>query len=181
MRDDNRGFSLLEMIIVLAILSVLIGFFIAGLGYIFGTEARGCANVIKTAVGSTRITTMGREETLLRIYRASSGGAYFKQVWVDDAVTPQPYGDSPEQIGKSYLEIVYWLKGEDEGQPGHVLDETADLFIGFDRSSGAETAVTMKINGVDVTSQIIKRIDVSGGGRTYTVGISPATGKVYLE
>ncbi len=181
MRDDNRGFSLVEIIIVLAILGVLTGFFITGLGYIFGTAAKSCANGIKTAVGSTRITTMGKEEAVLRIYRDPSKGAYFKQLWVDDTVAPEPYGETPEQIGKSYLEIVYWLKDENESLPGHTLGGPAELLIGFDRSSGAEAAITMKINGVDMTSEIVKRIEVTGGGRTYTVGISPATGKVYLE
>lgn len=181
MKDDNRGFSLIEIIIVLSILGVLIGFFITGLGYIFGTEARSCANEIKVAIGSTRITTMGKEETVLRIYKDSSGGAYFKQLWVDDTIAPEPYGDTPEQIGRSYLEVVYWLKGEDESLPGHTLGGTAELLIGFDRASGAEAAVTMKINGADATSEVVNKIEITGGGRTYTVSISPATGKVYME
>lgn len=170
---DNRGFSLIELLVVIAILAIVTGFGIAGLGYIFGANAKACANELYTTIGKTRITTMGKDETALVIYRDGTAGAYFKQEWVDGAAA-----EEPEQIGKSTLELTYYVGGTATS-----INGTNRLVIAFDRSSGSEKAldVTVDASGGTVTSVLCERIDVIGGGRTYSVEIVPATGKVIKD
>ena len=167
---DNRGFSLLELIIVIAILAIIVGFGLAGLGYIFGTNARACANEIYSAIGKNRITTMGKDETSLRIYRDGAAGVYFKQEWVDGIAA-----EDPDQVGKSTVEIAYWIKGD---TTEYILDGTTELIITFDRASGKESDLPVTVNGVSTQGVLCERIEVRGGGRVYPVRIEPATGKV---
>ena len=167
---DNRGFSLLELVIVIAILAIVATFGIAGLGYIFGTNARSCANEIYLAIGKNRITTMGKDETSLRIYRDGASGAFFKQEWIDGTAA-----EEPNQVGKSSVEVAYWIKGD---TTEYVLDGTTELIITFDRASGKESDLPVTVNGTSTQGVFCERIEVRGGGRTYTVNIEPATGKV---
>ena len=170
---DNHGFSLVEMIIVIAILAIVTTFGVMGINYLFGTHARACANELTTAIGRTRITTMGEQETILRIYQDAVDHAYYKQVLIDGA-TAEP----PEQIGKSTIEMQYYIDGD---STAYVIDGSTELIIAFDRSSGAEIdTVTMNIGGITYASVKCNRIDVSSGSRTYTINIVPVTGKIFM-
>lgn len=168
---DNRGFSLIELLVVIAIMAIVVGFGISGLGYIFGANARACSNSLYTAIGKNRITTMGKEETALRIFKDPTTGAYFKQEWVKGGAL-----EDPDQIGKSTLELTYYVGGT-----ATVIDGTNELIMTFDRSSGSEKALSVTVNGAAVTGVLCEKIEVVGGGRTYSVVIVPATGKVYKE
>lgn len=169
---DNRGFSLIELIVVIAILAVVAVFGIAGLGYVFGTNARACANKLYTAVGRTRITTMGKEETALRIYRDGATGPYYKQELIDGVA------GNPEEVGKATLVLTYTVK--DDTTP-IAIDGTQELVIAFDRGSGSERVATVSDGTNDHTSVLCERIEVTGGGRTYSLGIVPATGKIIKD
>ena len=79
MRKDNKGFSLVEIIIVLAIMAIIAVAILAGSGYQAGTAASALADSIKTAVGETRIKTMGKQETVLYLYKDATDGKYYKQ------------------------------------------------------------------------------------------------------
>ena len=48
MKKNNEGFTLVELIIVIAIMAVLLSFFVSNIGYITGSAVRGCATRIKT-------------------------------------------------------------------------------------------------------------------------------------
>lgn len=180
MRKDNKGYSLLEMIVVLAILAIFVVSAISGLGYIFGSAVRSCANDVKSAVGATRINTMGRYETVLNLYQGSDG--IYKQEWYKE-VNPTDgsetwYSDSPYKIGKSYVTLSYTTK---DGTVGTV--DAGGIWIGFDRSSGKERDVDLvhalppgKTGVADIFSKI-----TADGAVTVDVTIVPATGKIYME
>jgi len=43
MKKNNKGFSLIELIVVIAIMSIMVGFLVVSLSTVFGTKARECA------------------------------------------------------------------------------------------------------------------------------------------
>ena len=178
---DNKGYSLLELIVVIAILGIFIVSAISGLNYIFGTAVRSCANDIKSAVGATRINTMGKYETVLNIYKDTDG--IHKQEWRKEvtwtgAKTETWVSDHPDQIGKSYVDVTYTTEGGTTG----TLDANG-IWIGFDRGSGKERdvdAVTTLPPGKTGVADIFTDITASGVV-TVRVVIVPATGKIYLD
>ncbi len=183
MKKNNRGFSLVEIMIAIAIIGVLGGVFIGGSGYIASSAARSLGNSIKTAIGETRIKTMGKQETVLYLYRDGSDRKYYKQYIyrVNDSVTY----DVPEMIGKHYPTVRYTYRDASGIVTGPVdIDSLTDpgLLIGFDRTSGKETSITMTLpDGSVKTSVSCNNIEISGGGAVVNVEIVPATGKVSLK
>ena len=167
--SSNRGFSLIELIVVIAIMAVVMGFFIAGLGYLLGVNVRSCAHEIQTAVGAARITTMGKEETHLRIYRDSSDHCIYKQERVRESGETGLTDLPAEKIGKSTLTVSYFTDDGSGGLTGETeLTDGSGIEIVFDRASGKETT---NYNCIRVEAGAI-RMDVR---------IVPATGKVYTE
>lgn len=180
MIKDNKGYSLLELIVVLAIIGIFIVSAISGLGYIFGTAVRSCANDVKSAVGSTRINTMGKYETVLNLYQGTDG--FYRQEWykeVDTITGTETWiSDEPYKIGKSYLSMEYTTK---TGTTGTI--DANGIWIGFDRSSGKErdvdSAQPLPPGKVGV-AEIFSKVTVDGA-LTIDIIIVPATGKVYID
>ncbi len=191
----NKGFSIVELVICIAIMGIVVGMLGASLHYIGVSQARSLANSIKTAVGQARVQTMGKYDTYLYIYRSSSDKRYYKETW-KRSNKEDLKRENRELLGKDRPIVKYKIKGD---TTEHVLDGTNGLLIKFDRTNGKEivedmsTAVTSTdlkdqdgkyIKGGDVSSDtksvLCNEIIISYGSKEYTVKIVPATGKVSL-
>ena len=60
-KNNNRGFSLVELIVVVAIGAILIGASILSIASISGTAAKQCARNIESILNKTKVTTMGKD------------------------------------------------------------------------------------------------------------------------
>ncbi len=186
-KQDNRGFSLVELIIVIAIMGIIIVMLAGSLNYIGNSQARSLANSIKTAVGQTRIQTMGKYETYLYIYKGSDG-KYYRETW-KKAGADAPVRENREMIGKNKPIVKYYVDGD---ASAHTIDGGAGhaLFITFDRSNGKEIVKSNPLpagstdtdgNAVSGMSTVrCNKIEVSYGTLVYTIDIVPDTGKVSL-
>ena len=189
MKKDNKGFSLVELIIVIAVIGILGTMFIAGTGYVASSAARSLANSVKTGIGETRIKTMGKQETVFYFYKATDG-KYYKQYLVkndDGWMEPEP----AELIGKHHPVVRY---SEDGSTYTDMNAGDTGLLISFNRTNGKEKALS--INGEyknDGTGALVagtgenlnsiecRSIVITGGGATCNIKIEPATGKVTFE
>lgn len=199
MKKDNRGFSLVELIICIAIMTIVLGMLAANLNYIGVSQARSLANSIKTAVGQVRIQTMGKQEAFLYIYRDSTDNMYYKETWVrSDA--KEFTRSKKEKIGKNKPTVTF----TDDTGTTSTLDADHGLLITFDRSNGKEIAKDMNAgdpeapgsslvfkdeDGATISTTYIKpnttsvkctEIKVSFGTRDYVITIVPETGKIRL-
>lgn len=177
MKNDNRGLTLIEIIIVLAIIGILAGMLISSTGYIAKSASRSLANSIKTAIGETRIKTMGKQETAVYFYKDSSDGKYYKKYVykVNGSYVTEP----EEMIGKHYPIVKFHESGAasyTEVTPG------SGFLICFDRKDGKEAMpMSVEVDSVSMNSVRCDDIEITGGGSVYNVKIEPATGKVTME
>ncbi|MCR5507502.1 MAG: prepilin-type N-terminal cleavage/methylation domain-containing protein [Lachnospiraceae bacterium] len=186
-KKDNRGFSLVELVICMAIMAIVLGMLVGSLNYIGNSQARALANAVKTSVGQCRIQTMGKYESYLYIYRGADK-KYYKEVWrkskADDWVH-----ENVEVIGKQKPVVKYKIKGDtseytlDVGTPG--------FMVTFDRSNGKEISTSANVlpagtqdadsNVIDSVKPVkVSEITVSYGGTEYKITIVPETGKISL-
>lgn len=197
-KNDNRGLSLVELIICIAIISILVGMFISSMNYVGNSQARALANSIKTAVGQARIQTMGKYETFLYIYRNDSDKKYYKETW-RKANEEGFVREKTELLGKNRPTVTYYVNGEPSGTSHTIEGNPSDgLLISFDRTNGKEisksitgssfkdsegnniTLVTGNDKSMPSTSVSCNKIEVSYGTRVYEIEIIPETGKIIL-
>lgn len=76
-KKNNGGFSLVELIVVIAISVVLIGAATISIRSVMGVEVKQCARNIESIINKTRVTTMGKDSAVLEIYKDASDGAYY--------------------------------------------------------------------------------------------------------
>ena len=194
-KNDNKGFSLVELVIVIAIMTIVLGMLAANLNFIGNSQAKSLANSIKTAVGRARIETMGKYDTYLYIYKSSVDNKYYKEVW-KRSDQGELKRDNRELLGKNKPTVKYHIFAEPDTTE-YELDGTRGLLIKFDRTNGKEVPekmrpdsvtykdeegnnITTGITGKETYSVLCDKIKVSFGTKEYEITIVPATGKIHL-
>ena len=187
MKRDNRGLSLVELITVIAILSVFIGMGILSVSLLIGTQAKGCAENVSSMLNETKTGCLSRfDETMTLGYYANgaedavkSDGYYTENKVYSinkDAASIEISGSEFRKMGNKNVVIKVYLSSN----PSHGIElGTANKFsISFDRSTGAFEPVIW--NGTQLTDYI-EKITFSSGTRTYTISMVKETGKHTLS
>lgn len=167
MKHNNKGYSLVEMIAVLAVLSVMLGGTISVVGYMSGSKAKSAAYTIQSAINKARTEAMskstgmegdiaGVKDVYLKIEQ--DAGEYF-------AVLQSKTSEVKEYLGNNHLEIRGGSELITEGNP---------LYIDFERDTG-------RINTHPGTYDEITEISITQGNVTYRISFVRVTGKVSLS
>lgn len=179
MKKNNGGYSVVEVIIVIAIMVALTGGIFFSVNMIFGANAKTCANDIRAAIAQNKVNAMGKSEAKVIIERdASDNCIYATQAiatynsgtglleWDNEGLTPTA---KREKISNAKVYVAFITK---DGTTD-VLDPGESVEICFERSTGS-----FKENDAGV---IYKEILVQGGNRSYKVVLTELTGKVSVE
>ena len=161
----NQGYSLVELIVVIAIMAVLTGTSVISVNMIGSFKAKECAKNIQSCINKTRVSTMGRNSVVLHLYQGADGSIYAQ-------TTTNGTADEPQVIGKKSVTVRY-TDGDDLGTATEL--DASGVYIEFDRSSG-----TMKLPSSG-PSIYVHKIAVSQGNRTFVLTIYKETGKVVSE
>lgn len=180
LEKDNRGYSLVELIIVIAIIAVI------GLGVtfsfilVFSANARTCSNDIVSAISECKIMTMtkGKGNVRLIIYRDGEGGTIYSELQTrETSSSPWVTGNNGrEKIGASRCSV-----GTFDGANDIPTDPNGAWGFYFDRSTGkllkpSEAGI---VNASDTI--YVNDIFVMGGRKNYRIQIEMLTGKVTKE
>lgn len=160
---DNKGYSMIELMIVLAIMAVLSGTVFYSVTLIFGANARSCANNIQRSIGDCKVTTMGKADAYMVLFRDGDGTVYTQMHLTesDGSVTEE----EPQKVGTGRVDIGYTPKCGTQT----VLMPGDSIEIRFDRSSGSFVA--------DGNGNIYEEISVRGGSKDYRIEMAELTGR----
>ena len=194
MKRDNRGLSLVELIVVIAIMAIMIGVGILSISLLFGTQARGCAQKVSSMLNETKTGCLSRfEETMTIAYRtknqdgekAYTADGYYaiNRIYTlnSSAVSVAVGGVGSAEIralGSGKVVIMVYLSD------GSSFELGTDKYvtISYNRSTGAfDPVIVGNASGETQTDDYIDKITFSSGARTYTITMVQATGKHTVE
>lgn len=167
---DNRGMSLVEMIIAVAIISVLVGVAGLGLGVISGKPAEKCAQKLTAGLQTCRTVTMGKYAAVCYMYRDSVTQEIRMKQEIQKSSADGMEILSDEVAGEAgvTVKLIY-----SDGTQGY-LDSATTVAFGFDRGTGA-------LDDRTGTGVYCTQLEVSKGNTTRIVKIVPLTGRITLE
>lgn len=163
MKKDNRGISLVEIIIVIAIMTVVGGAMFYGVGMISGKPAQKCAQKIVFSLDRHRTTAMGKMDSsyTLRV----DGDQIVLDEYIKTSATESSNTTVP--VGSSGVTVKYTCGGTEKDLASE------SLVLGFERGSGA---FRKQADGTYCTE-----IKVSKAGTEYIIDLVPLTGKVSIR
>ena len=180
--NKNGGFSLVELIVVIAIMAVLTGIASMSLASVMGVSVKQCARDIQSAANQTRVSTLGKDEVIMTITKgnkAKSSEAYYCTIVTKDGLGKTT--ENEEKIGKSNLGITYVLSDSKGNKTSDItLDDTHSLTIKFNRGTGA-MAPCMKSDGSSGGDYYCMQIKVKKNSTEKIISFYPETGKVSLN
>lgn len=162
----NKGFSLVELIVVIAIMVVLAAATVMVLANQPGWRVKNATDSLRTAIGATKTEAMSKHRASLTITREADG--YYVQVT----------GREKEHIGNSKsVKVLYAVNG---GEANVEIAMGTPLQFSFDRSSGAFTPI---IDGKDASGNYVFRSRMDGGVSTmvYCTGLKIECGNKSKE
>lgn len=165
MKRDNRGLSLVEMIIVIAILAVVSGTVVLGISVAISKPAEECARKIQQSLEGARVYAMGKQKLTVSFY-ADHGDVYVQETATANGIVTVK---EPVKIGKG-VKVSYKL----ESAAGYTQLTSTPLTFSFDRSTGG-------FSKTECTPGFCDKIKVEKGNRVMTISLYSLTGKVTVD
>jgi len=156
---DNRGVSLIELIVVLAIMMVLASLTTFSVRMLSARSATQCAENMKISIEKNRTTVMGKKNGRIAFYRNAEGDVYMQEEFNYSSPTFSKDPSKATRIGKKEVEVYF---------NGSALT-TSPVVIEFKRSGELKS-------GADVLPIIIKKQN-----KEYEINIDSVTGKIEMK
>lgn len=157
MKKNNNGFSLVELIVVIAIMAVLVASVITYGGMVGNSKAKKCAKELSTHMSQTKVCAMSRTNASMTVYKDDTG-VYVKSVQGDT--------EKIDKIGEKGVSIAY--RDVRDSDTFTDIDSTG-IKLEFDRASGA----CKKMD----SGKYCYGFKIEYGNMTYIVVLEPLTGK----
>ncbi len=165
----NKGFSLVELMVVIAIMAVLTGLAGIGFGVVTGAKIKTASKEVKSALLDVRTTTMGKEGNYVAVLQDNGNK---KMVSVGKLDEKGKFLSSRDIELDSSIVITAQLSS------GEKTLDASGLVFSFKKSSGSFDTCK-NLSGTDLGT--CKSITMVRGGRTYVLKLAQATGKVSIE
>lgn len=171
MKKNNAGFSLVELIVAVAMLIVLTGVGAYGISQLTGFRAREAADKITSSLSENKIETLGK---------AKSSGGMAWEIYRDDRdyyvrtvydIGGSEYTGKEEKVNDGNVTVFVGRK-VGAGTSLHAMEDKETYRIYFNRSTGA----LCDASGASVNYNPV--IWVEHGRKSYEIEVISKTGKV---
>lgn len=164
MRNDQRGMSLVELIIVITIMAVLTATLTFGTGIMTSKRVDSGAQQLLVSLQNARSHALGKGNSAVRavLKRDADGNVMLEETINGTTKTVS--------IGRNDLTISYKLKGNDTEI---ILAKTEEMVFRFDRSSGV-----LKPNA---DNTVYSAVIIAKGSRKKVIEIETVTGRISLK
>lgn len=134
MKKDNKGFTLVELVIVIAIMAVLLGLIATNIAPMFVQSVKGSADDLLSKLSDARTASYARDgdNTFLRI-ECDSRGRLYGTVYIDGVAQDR------DQLGHFAEDLTYSCsKGSGSGDTlaSGTLSHGDSLYISFGKGTG---------------------------------------------
>lgn len=173
LRQENSGMSLVELLIIIAIMSITVGLSSLGLSLVFSRDAEKCANSIDSALETTRMSTMSQKGTFtLEIDTVNN------RMSLTSSSAP-----GTELLSNSDAEFQSRVSVSLESTGGSVDISSKDkLSVTFDKSTGRVAKIyTDGDVSQNVDGTVIRIRCENSNGKKATVVLVRSTGKHYVD
>ena len=189
MKKKNKGFTLVELIIVIAVFAVLLGIAVPSLNSILGFRVNRAANSIAAALDKTKTEASNRLVGEMKLEKREDG--YYISYYLDRGKVSGESNvkqDQPEKIAPARTIISYATDSGSEQE----LAVGDSIVLTYDRATGAFLPLQEKVwtqkeilsvleAGEDIpltrTGEYCTQITVSGGSRYKRLSLIQETGK----
>lgn len=193
-RLNNEGFSLVELIIVISIMTVLSTAFFVSLAMLTGWRANEGAKKFVSYLSDTKTQALGRDDCKLTLSWDPTNGTSVKVGTYTATVSGGNLGDNAETSNNTHIicNKAVTLKAKVVTKSGAVLDDQVisseatikNITFSFDRASGAFKA--LEANGAPWrdgagNDYYIESLTFTQGSKSTTVKFVAVTGKFYVE
>lgn len=171
LNSDNRGFSLVEIIVVVSIMSIMIGVIGYGLSLSSGKPAEECAKKLSAAISHGRTATMGKYRNVITVKKEDDGrltvteDTYIKIY--DDGTTPPDTSRRSSVVGAKNVTVKYKIGTGSYEE----LTNGSSIELRYDSGSGA-----MKRTAPG--NEYYTGFEISKSGKVWYVKLETLTGKV---
>lgn len=172
LQQNNTGFSLVELVVVIAIMAILTGVISVGLSSLMGKQAQKCSKTIESSLNNIRIQTMARRSVTARLKKDGDNYVLVTATRVNDT---DPATEKTDIVGGEKVNVYFSTDSAGTKQP---VTETG-IDIVFDRASGelytfGEASAATSDGGKYY-------LYIEQGSKSYTIRIYKETGKIELK
>ncbi len=181
MKKDNKGFSLLEFIIVFGMAAILAGSAVSFTGYLRFANSKGCAEKLYSGIDKLQVSSMAKKEKKLMIVWREDDVFYYDVYSYDGSTVSGNTaktnckdncigGSTATKIGNSAVAVKYKTSS---GSTIETLDNNEFFYIGY-AMDGSFSSTYTDVEEIYVES-------ANGDGMTYTIKLIEETGKHFLN
>ncbi len=175
-RKDNRGVSLVELVIIMGILAVLAGVSVSMMGLLPRQRARSCSEDLEKVLESTRTTAMSFYGGYVTIEVDDSNQVYATVVtkkWLN-GVESEVVGEKTK-LGGRPVTLTYVLS---DAATEYTLNSGDTITVSFNRASGSFEKASVRVSGTTKDDAYLATMKVSAGSTQYLLTLTRLTGAV---